>query len=193
MVGCPEGGSDESHGGCHWRPGCADREPPGRNASDCALLGGARFTAWLSARGVEIVTGDLTDSHWLHQACTKAAVGVASAIVLGRRLASHKRPTTGVADEAGTVSLIGPAEAAGCAVSSTSRTRLLMRHSGRRSSGSRWRLREGSRLRRGGVRGSGVHETGLAGGCLVHVESRQFACSAARVSCVHGMLLATES
>ena len=70
-------------------------------------------TASLTAHGVEIVTGDLTDPGSLHRACSNAEVVVASATVIGRRLAGRKRPTVREADEAGMISLVEAAEAAG--------------------------------------------------------------------------------
>ena len=70
-------------------------------------------TASLSAQDVEIMTGDLTDPDSLRSACTNTEVVVASATVIGRRLAGHKRPTIREADEAGMMSLIEAAEAAG--------------------------------------------------------------------------------
>lgn len=70
-------------------------------------------TASLRAQGVEIVPGDLTDPDSLRRACTDVDVVVASATVIGRRLAGHKQPTIREVDETGMVSLVGAAEAAG--------------------------------------------------------------------------------
>lgn len=66
----------------------------------------------LRALGVDVVVGDLTDPGSLRRACEGVDVVVASASVLGRRLAGVRRPTIREADEAGMASLVEAAEAA---------------------------------------------------------------------------------
>lgn len=67
----------------------------------------------LRAAGAEVVQGDLTEPFSLRTACQGADVVVASATVIGRRLAGAKGPTIREADELGMASLIDAAEAAG--------------------------------------------------------------------------------
>ena len=78
----------------------------------CVVRGGADAAA-LRAERVEIVSGDLTDPDSLSRACEGVDIVVASATVIGRRLAGSKRPTIREADEVGMSSLIEAAEAAG--------------------------------------------------------------------------------
>jgi len=67
----------------------------------------------LRARGAEVVTGDLTDPASLRMACEGVDIVVASATVIGRRLAGAKRPKIVDADELGMASVIEAAEASG--------------------------------------------------------------------------------
>jgi uncharacterized protein YbjT (DUF2867 family) len=67
----------------------------------------------LSAIGAEVVTGDLIDPDSLRMACEGVDIVVASATVIGRRLAGAKRPRISEADELGMASLIETAEASG--------------------------------------------------------------------------------
>ena len=63
--------------------------------------------------GVELVEGDLTDPESLASACDGATTVVATATVIGRRLAGAAVPTIRQADEEGMASLIAAAESAG--------------------------------------------------------------------------------
>ena len=65
----------------------------------------------LRAAGADVVQGDLTDPGSLRTACRGVDVVVASATVLGRRLAGAKGPTIREAEEQGMAALIDAAEA----------------------------------------------------------------------------------
>ena len=78
----------------------------------CVVRDGANAAALRDER-VDIVPGDLTDPHSLSRACEGVDTVVASATVIGRRLAGSKRPTIREADEVGMASLIEAAEASG--------------------------------------------------------------------------------
>lgn len=69
--------------------------------------------AALRAVGATVVRGDLTRPDSLPQACGGADTVVATATVLGRRLAGDRTPTIREVDEVGMLSLVGAAEAAG--------------------------------------------------------------------------------
>ncbi len=78
----------------------------------CVVRAGSDAAA-LRALGAEIVTGDLTDPDSLVRACAGVDIVVASATVIGRRLAGSKAPTIRETDEVGMSSLIEAAEASG--------------------------------------------------------------------------------
>jgi uncharacterized protein YbjT (DUF2867 family) len=65
----------------------------------------------LRAAGGEVVQGDLTDPASLRAACAGVDVVVASATVIGRRLAGVKGPTIRAVEEQGMTALIDAAEA----------------------------------------------------------------------------------
>lgn len=85
-----------------------DDGPPVR----CVVRAGSDGSG-LRAIGAEVVTGDLIDPNSLRVACEAVDTVVASATVIGRRLAGAKRPRIREADERGMASLIEAAEAAG--------------------------------------------------------------------------------
>ena len=69
--------------------------------------------AGLRDLGVELALGDLTDPESLAVACQGVTTVVATATVIGRRLAGARLPTIHQADEKGMASLIAAAESAG--------------------------------------------------------------------------------
>jgi uncharacterized protein YbjT (DUF2867 family) len=69
--------------------------------------------AFLRDLGVELARGDLTDPESLADACQGVTTVVATATVIGRRLAGAAVPTIRQADEKGMGSLIAAAESAG--------------------------------------------------------------------------------
>jgi uncharacterized protein YbjT (DUF2867 family) len=78
----------------------------------CIVRAGSDGSA-LRAVGAEVVTGDLTDPASLRMACEGVDTVVASATVIGRRLAGAKRPTIREADELGMAALIEASEDSG--------------------------------------------------------------------------------
>lgn len=76
----------------------------------CLVRAGSDGSA-LRAAGVDVVQGDLTDPASLHAACDGVDVVVASATVIGRRLAGAKGPTIREVEEQGMAALIEAAEA----------------------------------------------------------------------------------
>jgi uncharacterized protein YbjT (DUF2867 family) len=69
--------------------------------------------AALRALGVEVVRGDLTEPDTLKGPCEGVTTVVATATVIGRRLAGSRQPSIRAVDQDGTASLITAAEAAG--------------------------------------------------------------------------------
>jgi uncharacterized protein YbjT (DUF2867 family) len=69
--------------------------------------------AALHAAGAEAVQGDLTDPDSLRKACAGVDVVIATATVIGRRLAGVKGPTVRTVEEQGMAALIDAAEASG--------------------------------------------------------------------------------
>src|SRR5262245_34825415 len=78
----------------------------------CLVRAGSDDAA-LRALGVEIVRGDLTEPNTLKAACEEVATIVATATVIGRRLAGARQPSIRAVDQDGMASLIAAAEAAG--------------------------------------------------------------------------------
>ena len=78
----------------------------------CLVRAGSDGSA-LRDIGAEVMTGDLTDPPSLRVACEGADTVVASATIIGRRLAGAKRPTIREADELGMAALIEAAEGSG--------------------------------------------------------------------------------
>jgi uncharacterized protein YbjT (DUF2867 family) len=66
----------------------------------------------LRSRGAEIVAGDLANPATLHGACEGAATVVATATVIGRRLAGAHQPSIREVDEVGMSALVDAAEEA---------------------------------------------------------------------------------
>ncbi len=67
----------------------------------------------LEELGVQVVRGDLTDPESLRAACVGITTVVATATVIGRRLAGARKPSIHDADEVGMASLVMAAETAG--------------------------------------------------------------------------------
>ena len=67
----------------------------------------------LEAHGASVVRGDLTEPDSLRAACESVSTVVASATVIGRRLAGARKPSIHDADEVGMASLVTAAESAG--------------------------------------------------------------------------------
>jgi uncharacterized protein YbjT (DUF2867 family) len=78
----------------------------------CVVRAGSDASA-LRAAGADVVEGDLTNPASLRSACAGVDVVVASATVIGRRLAGAKGPSIHEADEVGMASLVDAAEATG--------------------------------------------------------------------------------
>lgn len=76
----------------------------------CLVRAGSDGAA-LRAAGAELVQGDLTDPASLRAACHEVDIVVASATVIGRRLAGVKGPTIRAVEEQGMAALIDAAEA----------------------------------------------------------------------------------
>jgi uncharacterized protein YbjT (DUF2867 family) len=66
----------------------------------------------LRTLGIEVIRGDLTDPASLPAACTGISTVVATATVLGRRLAGARRPTIHEVDEVGMTALVSAADQA---------------------------------------------------------------------------------
>lgn len=77
----------------------------------CLVRAGAELTA-LPEDGVELVEGDLTQPESLASACEDVDTVVASATVIGRRLAGARRPSIRDVDEIGMAALVDAAERA---------------------------------------------------------------------------------
>ena len=67
----------------------------------------------LARIGVKVIRGDLTDPESLAAACAGVEIVVATATVIGRRLAGLPGPSIRAADEAGMADLVAAAEVAG--------------------------------------------------------------------------------
>ena len=78
----------------------------------CLVRAGADLTT-LPDSGVELVEGDLTQPESLASACEGVDTVVASATVIGRRLAGARRPSIRDVDEIGMAALVDAAERAG--------------------------------------------------------------------------------
>jgi uncharacterized protein YbjT (DUF2867 family) len=78
----------------------------------CVVRPGSDASA-LRASGAEVVPGDLTDPASLRAACAGVDVVVASATIIGRRLAGAKGPSIRAVEEQGMAALIDAAEANG--------------------------------------------------------------------------------
>lgn len=78
----------------------------------CVVRAGPAGSA-LRTAGAEVVNGDLTDPASLRAACRGVDVVVASATVIGRRLAGARGPTIREVEEQGMAALIDAAEAGG--------------------------------------------------------------------------------
>ena len=85
----------------------------GRGEVVRCLVRAATDDSGLRAAGVDIVRGDLTDPISLPGACTGVTVIVATATVIGRRLAGARRPSMREVDEDGMTALVEAAERAG--------------------------------------------------------------------------------
>ncbi|TDO54627.1 putative NAD(P)-binding protein [Kribbella sp. VKM Ac-2527] len=66
----------------------------------------------LRALGIEVTRGDLTDPAGLPAACAGITAVVATATVIGRRLAGARRPTIHEVDEVGMTALVSAADQA---------------------------------------------------------------------------------
>jgi len=77
----------------------------------CLVRAGADLST-LPAAGVELVEGDLTQPESLAAACEDVETVVASATVIGRRLAGARRPSIRDVDEIGMAALVDAAERA---------------------------------------------------------------------------------
>jgi uncharacterized protein YbjT (DUF2867 family) len=80
------------------------------HAVRCLLRPGSDGDA-LRSQGAELVVGDLANPATLSGACDGAATVVATATVIGRRLAGARRPSIRDVDQAGMAALIDAAEA----------------------------------------------------------------------------------
>jgi uncharacterized protein YbjT (DUF2867 family) len=69
--------------------------------------------ARLRQQGVEVATGDLVDTESLRAACCGVQKVVATATMIGRRLAGARHPSIRAVDEVGMLALVGAAEEAG--------------------------------------------------------------------------------
>ena len=78
----------------------------------CLVRAGADLTT-LPDAGVELVEGDLTQPESIAPACQDVDTVVASATVIGRRLAGARRPSIRDVDEIGIAALVDAAERAG--------------------------------------------------------------------------------
>ena len=78
----------------------------------CLVRAGADLTA-LGEAEVELVAGDLTHPQSLAAACEEVDTVIASATVIGRRLAGARRPSIRDVDEIGMGTLVDAAERAG--------------------------------------------------------------------------------
>ena len=78
----------------------------------CLVRAGADLTT-LPDAGVELVEGDLTQPESMAPACQDVDTVVASATVIGRRLAGARRPSIRDVDEIGIAALVDAAERAG--------------------------------------------------------------------------------
>ena len=78
----------------------------------CLVRAGADLTT-LTDAGVELVEGDLTQPESIAPACQDVDTVVASATVIGRRLAGARRPSIRDVDEIGIAALVDAAERAG--------------------------------------------------------------------------------
>ena len=75
----------------------------------CLVRAGSDLTT-LPDAGVELVEGDLTQPESLAAACEDVETVVASATVIGRRLAGARRPSIRDVDELGMAALVDAAE-----------------------------------------------------------------------------------
>ncbi|WP_328526941.1 SDR family oxidoreductase [Kribbella sp. NBC_00359] len=82
------------------------------NAVRCLVRPGTDDSGLLEI-GVDVVRGDLTQPESLRAACAGVDTVVATATVIGRRLAGARTPSIHEADEVGMASLVDAAEAAG--------------------------------------------------------------------------------
>ncbi|WP_329484767.1 NAD(P)H-binding protein [Kribbella sp. NBC_01484] len=82
------------------------------NAVRCLVRPGTDDSGLLEI-GVDVVRGDLTQPESLRAACAGVDTAVATATVIGRRLAGARTPSIFEADEVGMASLVDAAEAAG--------------------------------------------------------------------------------